>query len=499
MGSPLGGNGPDRSAGAVPSRPQASDRPRASVRAAAPPTRTALFAVLATVLAVLAIQVAPAGAATTSTSGPSPTTTAPPSNGLPAAAPAGPTALPSAPSGLAPAALPDDTRARNAALAAASAARLALLGARLDETKAEAHLAQTERAEQDAANRLAQAQQTDQVAAANLLTARQNLKAFAVADYETGGAASTVSFVLVSADANDLSRREWIVTSILETHRNLANKFFEAKRASTKALQDSITALDQAQSDHQLASSTLGAAVEAVRERTGDVRDRTLLLDVTAATATFGDSDIPLLFADAYRRGAAAADAATPVCQLPWPVLAGIGKIESNQGRDEGAHLTVGGNVTPPILGPALDGTNGTQLVPASDNGLYTGDPKFEHAVGPLQFLPSTWIKLGMDGNNDGVADPNNIYDAALTAATYLCRAAPTGGLVNDDALKPALFTYNHSDQYVAAVLGWYHLYAADPSLQGILTPGTPATPPTTAPPAGAQPATATTSTTAHS
>jgi len=463
--------------------------------------------VLAVVTALMALgggRLAPAGAVNPTTL---PTTTTLPvtttaagvtatAPAAPAAAPAGAPALPAAPSGLTPAVVSDDARARNAALAAAAAARSALLQAKLDETNAEAHLAATERDERDTAARLARAEQTDQAAATNLLVARHNLKAFAVADYETGGAASTISYVMVSTDANDLSRRAWIVTSILQTHRNLANAFFAAKRASTKALQDSISALDQAQSDHQLASSTLGAAVEAVRARTGDFRDRTLLLDVTAATATFGDSDIPLLFVDAYRRGAGATNAATPVCQLPWQVLAGIGKIESNQGRAEGAHLTIGGNVTPPILGPALDGTNGTQLVPASDNGQYTGDPKYEHAVGPMQFLPSTWIKLGRDGNGDGVADPNNIYDADLTAAVYLCRAAPTGGLVDDDALKPAIFAYNHSDQYVAEVLGWYHTYTADPTLQGILTPGSPTSTTTTAPTSPTAPTTTTAPTT---
>lgn len=408
-----------------------------------------------------------------------PTTTVPSS---PGAAPAGPSALPSQPSGLSPAALPDDARAQRAAQSAAINARASLAQARLDENKAETHLTDTEHAITFAAARLAKAQELDQHAAANLLAARDRLKAFAVADYETGGAAASVSFVLVSSDANDLSRRQWVVTSILTTRRNLASRFFSAKRASTKELQDSIAGLDQAQSDHQLASNALGAAVEAVRQRTGDVHDRTLLLDVTVANTTFGDSDIPLLFVDAYRRAAATVNAATPVCQLPWHVLAGIGKIESNHGRAEGAHLTVGGNVTPPILGPALDGTNGTQLVPASDNGFYTGDTKYEHAVGPMQFLPSTWTKLGRDGNGDGVSDPNNIYDAALTAADYLCRAAPSGGLVNDDALKPAVFSYNHSDQYVAAVLGLYHTYLADPSLQGGLAPGPGPTTTTTAP-----------------
>ena len=40
-----------------------------------------------------------------------------------------------------------------------------------------------------------------------------------------------------------------------------------------------------------------------------------------------------------------------------------------------------------------------------------------------MQFIPSTWMIYGADGNGDGIKDPFNIFDAALAAANYLCDA----------------------------------------------------------------------------
>lgn len=71
-------------------------------------------------------------------------------------------------------------------------------------------------------------------------------------------------------------------------------------------------------------------------------------------------------------------------------------------------------------------------------------------AVGPMQFLPSTWAAYGADGDGDGVADPRNPADALSGAARLLC--ANGGG---DSARLPsAVWNYNHSDEYVRQVLG---------------------------------------------
>ena len=77
-----------------------------------------------------------------------------------------------------------------------------------------------------------------------------------------------------------------------------------------------------------------------------------------------------------------------------------------------------------------------------------------------MQFIPSTWATLGRDGNEDGVADPNNIYDGALAAATLLCGQ---GGSMGDPAARTrAILAYNNSLAYVANVNAWAHGYAVN-------------------------------------
>ncbi|HET7486654.1 MAG TPA: hypothetical protein VFJ85_01910 [Acidimicrobiales bacterium] len=168
-------------------------------------------------------------------------------------------------------------------------------------------------------------------------------------------------------------------------------------------------------------------------------------------------SDIPPALLGAY-----VADAAR--CPgLPWPVLAAVGKVESDHGRSGGATMAADGSVSPPILGPALDGAGGRALVPDSDGGRLDGDDALDRAVGPMQVLPSTWAAAGRDASGDGVADPNNAFDAIATAAALLCGRA---GRVDDPAA--ALRSYDHSDAYVARVLATAASYAqGPPSLDG--------------------------------
>ena len=172
-----------------------------------------------------------------------------------------------------------------------------------------------------------------------------------------------------------------------------------------------------------------------------------------------GDAAIPALTLRAYREAAAWAAGYDAGCRLPWTVLAGIGRIESNHGLFGGpaTRFSPSGTVSPRITGPPLDG-NGVASIPDSDGGRWDGDTTWDRAVGPMQFLPGTWRSLGRDGNGDGVADPSNLFDAAVSAAAYLCLSG--GGDLTDPArLRQAVYGYNHSWPYVDAVLGWAHLY----------------------------------------
>jgi membrane-bound lytic murein transglycosylase B len=72
-----------------------------------------------------------------------------------------------------------------------------------------------------------------------------------------------------------------------------------------------------------------------------------------------------------------------------------------------------------------------------------------------MQFIPTTWARWATDGDGDGDADPHNLYDAAASAAAYLCRGRD---LSVEEGLRQAYFSYNHSQSYVETVLA--HAYA---------------------------------------
>jgi membrane-bound lytic murein transglycosylase B len=78
--------------------------------------------------------------------------------------------------------------------------------------------------------------------------------------------------------------------------------------------------------------------------------------------------------------------------------------------------------------------------------------------VGPFQFIPSTWALWRADGNNDGISDPQNIDDAALAAAQYLC--ADNRNLASGDGWLRAILSYNSSLDYAQRVYGFAQSYA---------------------------------------
>jgi murein DD-endopeptidase MepM/ murein hydrolase activator NlpD len=100
---------------------------------------------------------------------------------------------------------------------------------------------------------------------------------------------------------------------------------------------------------------------------------------------------------------------------IPWQVLGSINKIESNFGQN---------------MGPSSAG-----------------------AVGWMQFMPSTWLRWGVDADGDGVADPWNATDAIYAAARYLAAA---GGQTD---IARGVFAYNHADWYVREVLDLAQVY----------------------------------------
>jgi hypothetical protein len=157
--------------------------------------------------------------------------------------------------------------------------------------------------------------------------------------------------------------------------------------------------------------------------------------DAPSDTAT---SEIPPYLLRAY------IDAAHTCPGLPWEVLAAIGWTESRHAAGRADPIT--GDVRPAIVGPPLDGSNGTARIPDP-----TEPDGWAHAHGNMQFLKTTWTTWGRvaPGRPSGATpDYDNAYDSIYSAAAYLCGYS---GRIDD--LRAALARYGGSAQYADVAL----------------------------------------------
>jgi hypothetical protein len=176
-------------------------------------------------------------------------------------------------------------------------------------------------------------------------------------------------------------------------------------------------------------------------------------------SSALADLDIPQTALLAYQRAADVIGEVDASCGLSWTLLAAIGRVESDHGRFGGAELLTDGTSSPEIRGVALDGAGPVAQIRDTDAGKLDGDTVWDRAVGPMQFLPSTWSVVGVDGDGDGVRSPGDIDDAALATAVFLCSAP--GELDTDSGRRTAIFRYNPSNAYVASVLAADRSYRA--------------------------------------
>ncbi|MGK2869031.1 MAG: lytic transglycosylase domain-containing protein [Mycobacterium sp.] len=173
-----------------------------------------------------------------------------------------------------------------------------------------------------------------------------------------------------------------------------------------------------------------------------------------AVVSSPGNLRIPTVALNAYRNAEQMMASAAPGCGMSWNLLAGIGRIESMHAN--GGATDVNGTAVKPILGPALDGTlPGNEIIVQNRNNERV---TYARAMGPMQFLPGTWSRYASDGNGDGKAEVQNLYDATLAAARYLC----SGGLSMRDQgqVMTSILRYNNSVAYARNVLGWAAAYA---------------------------------------
>ena len=414
----------------------------------------------------------PLGSTTTTTS-PSTTTTATSSDSLPTDTEPLPPATegglipeeelpplpPDAPPPVAPPGADDAGRAR--AAAELRATEVALKKARARERTLARKLVPFERTLSERRRVLDGLAGEHRAVADELVAARTKVKRMSIAGYMRGGDTQPVDYLLRAKDPVDLERRRTIVETATEARNAAVEGYERAQRSSSGPLQQAVEVVEEAQAAYDIAAAEHQAAAAVVWILAFEVEEKRNLLDHVNASALVGTTDIPRLFYDAYRQAAASLAKRAPHCRVPWTAIAAIGKVESNHGRYRGSQFALNGDVYPRILGIPLDGTR-SALIRDTDLGVMDTDLEFDRAVGPMQFIPSTWIRINEDGNGDRLSDPNNIYDAALGTAAYLCRAVPSGGLDTDEGLRPAFFSYNHSDAYVEKVLAWHHTYAGD-------------------------------------
>jgi membrane-bound lytic murein transglycosylase B len=200
-----------------------------------------------------------------------------------------------------------------------------------------------------------------------------------------------------------------------------------------------------------LVAAPTGAALPSAAPVRGTGRRASLSVSPVWVSRTAAAAGIPGPAVRAYGVATLREQAADAGCHLAWTTLAGIGWVESQHGTLGGLSIGADGRSSSRIDGPVLDGSGDVAAVPG-------GADTWQQATGPLQFIPSTWARWGSDGDGDGVADPQDIDDAAYAAARYLC--ASGADLATGPGWSASVFSYNHSNDYVRAVYDAAQAYA---------------------------------------
>ncbi len=267
----------------------------------------------------------------------------------------------------------------------------------------------------DAASRAALMADRDRVAAVRALE-------------QSGGSLAIVDGLLASGSPSDLAARMKISSEVLDLlsstsefqqdaaqqSRQYAKTQVDGTRASMVTVADVEAAyarLDALLVEQEEILATLDAEArelaqaERVQARI-DAERAAAAAATSAASSEATAGGIPKSFLALYQQAAATCSG------LPWPVLAAIGQVESGHGTNTG--------------------------------------PSSAGAMGPMQFLPSTFAAYAVDGDGDGVADIWNPADAIYSAARYLCA---NGAGAGPRALYNAIYRYNHADWYVLMVM----------------------------------------------
>jgi membrane-bound lytic murein transglycosylase B len=275
-----------------------------------------------------------------------------------------------------------------------------------------------------------------------------------VSSYVGGAGSDRITAALADPTpaVNDAERRAVLAAASLETllaeREHLVAVRDAAEHEAASAAEGMgrvrVRILEIAEERREAEAAEVARGEDLARERVAYEEARVL--------ASVVGVDFPLVALDAYHRAAGAMGREQPGCGIRWWALAGISRVEGRHGTYGGSSLAADGQTTRRIIGIPLNGENETMAIPDTDGGALDGDPVWDRAVGPMQFIPSTWRRFAADGTGNGVADPHNLYDATLAAARYLCRSS--GSMASDDGMRRGFIAYNRSTAYVERVLG---------------------------------------------
>jgi hypothetical protein len=262
------------------------------------------------------------------------------------------------------------------------------------------------------------------------------------------GDASSQPYAMALAMQRSSNDAAWSLGLIQVANRRTLDMVYAARSRGTqdsRELTDALTVRERARD----AIARLNVEIHNTKV-TSSVVAQQLTLSVVALAPGVIDGMTTVAY-DAYHRAGVALAAERPTCGLRWELLAAIGRTESGHGM---GRLDSTGKTSPPILGPSIGAD--------TDHGEIDTDPARDHAVGPMQFIPSTWRSYGADGNGDGIIDINNIYDESLAAGRYLCVAAGSLTLNTKEGVTKAILSYNPNQEYLRTVGGRFESLAQD-------------------------------------
>ncbi len=342
----------------------------------------------------------------------------------------------------------------------ASAQDTADLGAQIDQVAGElagvdAEIAQIEAARDQLATAVAEAQRKADALRSDSSRREQvradlvaQAQAYAIQRYMYGSSGSRDLLAFLAALAKPADDAVWGLAT-LEVTSEAALDEAEQVAEARDAVEERLTA---AQSDLLVLSTARDRKDQELRAagaRRAEVAGRfeAVVRELGQATVN-GMSTVAY---NAYQQAEATLAAEQPGCGLRWELLAAIGKTESNHGV---GRLDAFGNSQIAIVGIPIGGD--------TDGGMFDGDSERDHAVGPMQFIPSTWKRWGTDANGDGRSDPGNIVDAATAAGRYLCRAAGDLTLTTEAGVIRAILSYNPNQTYLRVVGARFEALADD-------------------------------------